>query len=78
MAIECLRCIPVPKGYKVKVKYMVIGAARNVLHDTLEKEEILITKDQMRNWRVWRPEMQNGHGSGDQHSEAAPGPAENN
>ena len=56
MVIECLRCVPVPKGFKVKVKYLILGADKRTLHDTLEKEEVLITKDQIRNWRVWRPE----------------------
>lgn len=56
LVVECLRCVPVPRGFKVKLKYLILSADRRSLIDPKESpEEVLITHDQISNWKVWFP-----------------------
>lgn len=54
LVVECLRCVPVPKGFKVKLKYLILSADRKTLIDPVEKpEEVLIRKEDIRDWKIF-------------------------
>ncbi len=54
--IYVLRVVHVPKGIKVKVHYCLRSAvADNGFRETGVIEEILITKEQLKNWHLYTP-----------------------
>jgi hypothetical protein len=51
MVILVLRAVKVPRGARVKVNYHILSAVDRSPIDTQEKEEILITTEQLPNWK---------------------------
>jgi len=51
MVIQALRCVRIAAGWKVKAHYYSLGYDRHTLIDTGNQEEILISNEQIPNWK---------------------------